>query len=72
MVGVAQSIMKCSYSKRVLWKHFSMKIKSCLPRVLVQEINEGRIEARALAMRSVLLAEKRRWRKAVKLWKPVV
>jgi hypothetical protein len=49
-----------------------MKIRSGRFRVLVQEMKEGRMEARDLAMRRVLLGEKRRWRKAVRPWKPVV
>lgn len=66
-VGVQQLSMKSSYSNSVRWKHFSMNIRSCRLRVLVHEMNEGRMEASDLAIRSVLVAENRRCKKAVRL-----
>lgn len=67
-----QLSMNSSYSNSVRWKHFSMNIRSWRFRVLVHEIKEGRMEASDLAMRRVLLGEKRRWMQAVREWKPVV
>lgn len=72
IVGVPQAFMKSSYSHSVRWKHFSMKMRSSRLSVLVVAMKDGRMDARAFAIRTVFCGVNRRWIKAVRLWKPLV
>ena len=49
-----------------------MKMRSSWPRFLLQEMNDGLMDANALAMRKVFFEGKRFWRNAVRAWKPCV